>query len=458
MDRSLAVIVLAAGSGTRMKSVLPKVLHKVAGVPMISHVLAAAEALKPAKIVGVVAPWQDAVAAAFAPHATAVQARPRGTGHAVMAALPALGDFAGDVLVMFGDTPLVTPHSLRRLLKARRAAGPARAPGKRGHALAAMGFRSADPRPYGRFVLDGKALVRIVETRDASAAERRIDLCNAGVMAIDGAALPGLLSRLANRNAKREYYLTDLVTIAVGEGRRCTWAEGEEAEFLGINTRAELAAAEAAMQARLRVRAMEAGVTLRDPSTVWLSADTRFGRDVVIGPSVVFGPGVRVGDGVEILGFCYLEGADIGREAIVGPFARMRPTTRLGARAHVGNFVELKNTNLRQGAKANHHAYLGDGDIGPRTNIGAGTIFVNYDGYAKWQTKIGADAFIGSNASLLAPLEIGDRVYVPAGSVISNPVPADAVAFGRARQVDKPGMAPGLRRKLQARAAARSKR
>jgi bifunctional UDP-N-acetylglucosamine pyrophosphorylase/glucosamine-1-phosphate N-acetyltransferase len=449
MAHPLAVIVLAAGAGTRMKSSLPKVLHSVAGWPMVRHVLAVAEALRPACIIVVGPPGRDDVARAVAPHACVVQERPLGTGDALKAALPALRGFTGDVMVMFGDSPLLTAGSLRRLLAARRR----KAGGKPHIALGVLGFRAADPRPYGRLVRDATGdLARIVEGRDASAAERRIDVVNSGVMAIDGELLPGLVRRLRNDNARREYYLTDLVAVARRAGHRCVVVEGSESEFLGVNSKADLAAAEAAMQARLRRAALDGGVSMTDPATVWLSADTRFGRDVRVGPNTLFGAGVEIGDGVTIHGFCHIEGAVIGPRSTVGPFARIRPGSRIGTDVHIGNFIELKNTKIADGAKANHVSYLGDGDVGARANIGAGTIFVNYDGYGKWRTIVDADSFIGSNASLVAPVRIGRGSNVAAGSVITADVADDTISFGRARQVDKQGAAPMLRARLKARA------
>lgn len=455
MVHPLAVVVLAAGAGTRMKSRLPKVLHRVAGTPMVRHVLAAAEALRPDRVVVVGPPGRDDVAREVAPHPCVVQARPLGTGDALKAAMPALKGFAGDVMVMFGDAPLLTPGSLRKVLAARRKAPSRGKAADRRIAIGVLGFRAADPAPYGRLVRDARGdLERIVEGRDASAEERRIDIVNSGVMVIDGALLPGLVRRLRNDNAKGEYYLTELAAIAHRAGHRCVVVEGTEAEFLGVNSKADLAAAEAAMQRRLRRAALDAGVTMADPATVWLSADTRFGEDVTVGPNTVFGPEVAVGDGVTIHGFCHIEGAIIGPGAIVGPFARLRPGTRIGAGVHIGNFVELKNTTIRDGAKANHLAYLGDGDIGARANIGAGTIFVNYDGFGKWRTVVEPDAFVGSNSSLVAPVRIGRGANVTAGSVITQDVAADSVAFGRARQVDKPQAAPAMRARLRARAQA----
>ncbi len=453
MTHPLAVVVLAAGAGTRMKSDLPKVLHPVAGWPMVRHVLAAAQALRPDRIIVVGPPGRDDVARAVAPQPCVVQDRPLGTGDALRTALPALKGFAGDVMVMFGDSPLITTASLRRLLAARRRSATKGGAGKRRIALGVLGFRAVDPTPYGRLIRGTTGdLERIVEGRDASAAERKVDVVNSGVMVFDGTLLPGLVQRLRNDNAKGEYYLTDLAAIARQAGHRCVVVEGSEAEFLGVNSKTDLAAAEAAMQSRLRQAALEAGVTMIDPATVWLSADTRFGRDVSVGPNTMFGPGVEVGDGVTIHGFCHIEGAVIGPRSIVGPFARLRPGTRIGTDVHIGNFIELKNTTIRDGAKANHVSYLGDGDIGARVNIGAGTIFVNYDGFGKWRTVVGEDAFVGSNSSLIAPVRVGPGANVAAGSVVTRDVDADAVSFGRARQVDKPRAAPPLRAKLKARA------
>ena len=444
MALTLSVVVLAAGAGKRMNSDLPKVLHRVAGMPLVAHVLAAVRALQPSTIVVVIGAGHEAVGRTVAPSATVVQDPPKGTGHAVMTALPTLPP-GGEVLVVLGDAPLLTADTTRRLVEARRAAGAA---------VAVLGFRAAEPGPYGRLVCDaaGEPL-RIVEARDCTPEQLKIDLVNSGAMAFDGVLLPGLLERLRPTNAQGEYYVTDLIEHARAEGKRCVVVEGPEAEFLGVNSRAELAAVEAAMQDRLRRRAMAGGVTMVDPSSVWLSADTVLGRDVRIEPNAVFGPGVRIGDRVEIKAFCHIEGAEIGDDAIVGPYARVRPGSRIGRAAHVGNFVELKNTNLGDGAKANHLAYLGDGTVGARVNVGAGVIFVNYDGFGKWRTVVGDDAFVGSNSSLVAPVSVGQGAYIPAGSVVTHTVAADAVTFGRARQSDKPGAAPLMRAKLKARAA-----
>ena len=445
MKSPIAVVVLAAGAGTRMKSALPKVLHPLAGWPMIRHVLENVARLKPARIVGVVAPGATAVAAAFAPHATVVQRKPLGTGHAAQAALPALEGHRGPVLVVFGDAPLVTTGSIRKLLAACT---------RQKAAVGVLGFRSADPTPYGRLIVHDGELQKIVESKDAVGSEREVDFCNSGVMCIDGTLLAGLLAGIGNANVKREYYLVDAVQGARAAGHRAIAVEGEEAEFQGVNSRVELAVAERALQQRLRTAAMLAGVTMLDPDTVWLSADTVLSADVTLGPNVRFGLGVRVASNVEIKGFCDIEGARIGRGAIVGPFARLRPGSEVGENVHIGNFVELKATKMGKGAKANHLAYLGDSDIGAGSNIGAGTIAVNYDGFGKWRTTIGDGVFVGSNSSLIAPVRIGRGANVTAGSVITEDVPADAVAFGRARQVTKKGRAASLRAKLKTRAEA----
>jgi bifunctional UDP-N-acetylglucosamine pyrophosphorylase/glucosamine-1-phosphate N-acetyltransferase len=444
MALTLSVVVLAAGAGKRMNSDLPKVLHRVAGMPMVAHVVAAVRALQPSTVVVVVGAGHEAVSRAVASSTTVVQDPPKGTGHAVMTALPALPP-GSEVLVVLGDAPLLTADTTRRLLEARRTAQAA---------VAVLGFRAVDPAPYGRLVCDaaGEPL-KIVEARDCTPEQLRIDLVNSGAMAFDGALLPGLLERLRPTNAQGEYYVTDLIEHARAAGKRCVVVEGPEAEFLGVNSRAELAAVEAAMQDRLRRRAMDGGVTMVDPSSVWLSADTVLGRDVRIEPNAVFGPGVRIGDRVEVKAFCHIEGAEIGDDAVVGPYARVRPGSRIGRAAHIGNFVEVKNATLGEGVKANHLAYLGDADIGARSNIGAGVICVNYDGFGKWRTLVGTDAFVGSNAALVAPVRVGDRSNVTAGSVITSDVADDAVAFGRARQDDKPGAAPAMRARLKARAA-----
>ena len=450
MKSPIAAVVLAAGAGTRMKSSLPKVLHQIAGKAMVHHVLDSVARLSPVRVVGIVAPGADRVAAAFAPHPTAIQHKAQGTGDATRAALPALEGHAGPVLVVYADSPLLTTESLDRLVQACHDAKAA---------VGVLGFRARDPSPYGRLIVSGGELEKIVESKDANPEEKAIDFVNSGVMCLDGALIAELLHEIRNDNVKGEFYLTDAVGIARAKGHRAIAVAGIEEEFQGVNSRAELAVAERTFQNRLRAAAMAGGVTMADPDTVWLSADTQLSPDVTLGPNVRFGPGVTVASNVRINAFCDIEGARIAEGAIIGPFARIRPGSEVGEDAHVGNFVELKATRMGRGAKANHLAYLGDSDIGAASNIGAGTIFVNYDGYGKHRTEIGADAFIGSNSSLIAPVKIGEGANVTAGSVITEDVPGDALAFGRARQVTKDGRAAPLRAKLkgQALAAKRAK-
>ncbi len=440
-----AAIILAAGEGTRLKSARPKVLHEIAGQPMIRHVLEALAPLEPAETVVVLGHDMERVARAVTPARTAVQSPPRGTADAVRTARPALAECLGridDVLVLYGDTPLLRSETIAGLLAARRQHPAA--------AVAVAGFRPADPAPYGRLVQgDDGGLQRFVEARDASPAERAIGLCNGGIMAIAARQGLDLLDRIGNDNAKREFYLTDLVGLAREAGLACRVAELPAEELLGVNTRAELAEAEALMQQRLRRRAMDEGATLVAPETVFLCADTRLGRDVVVEPNVVFGPGVTVANTAVIRSFCHIEGAAIGPGAIVGPFARLRPGAVLETEVHVGNFVEVKASRLGAGVKASHLSYLGDSDIGAGTNIGAGTITCNYDGFNKFRTIIGERAFIGSNTALVAPVTVGAGAYVATGSVVTADVPADALTIARSRQVDKPGRAAELRARLR---------
>ncbi len=431
-------VILAAGFGTRMKSALPKALHPIAGRPMLRHLLASCEAVFD-RIVVVVGPDMQAVANIAAPHTVVVQQDRLGTAHA---ALQAAGQFAdGDVAVLYADNPLITPNTLRALLHHR--AGP-------DIGLALLAMRPADPARYGRVLAIGGLVERIVEWKDADAAERAIGLCNAGVLCGAADDMRRWLAAVGNGNANGEYYLTDLVTLARADGRHVAAVEAPEAELRGVNSRAELAEAEATVQAWLRRAAMDAGVTMTAPETVFLSADTRFEPDVSIAPNVVFGPGVIVRSGAVIKSFCHLEGCDIGAGAIIGPFARLRPGTLVGADAHIGNFVELKATRFGAGAKASHLSYLGDSEIGAGSNIGAGTITCNYDGFDKHRTVIGENVFIGSDSVLVAPLRIGDGAFVTAGSVITANVAPDAMAFGRAAQVDKPGRAAAFRARKRA--------
>ena len=437
--RTCLAIVLAAGEGTRMRSALPKVLHAIAGRSLLAHVLAAVAETKVASAAVVVGPHQEAVAAEaerVLPGAQCfVQQERRGTAHAVLAARSAIERRPDDILIVYGDTPLIRAETLKKL----------RAPLAAGAAVAVLGFRPAEPGGYGRLVVHDNKLVAIREEADASENQKAIGLCNGGIMALAGAGALAILDRIGDRNHKREYYLTDAVEIARAMGLGAVAVEAEEDDVRGINTKAQLAEAEAVMQQRLRKAALDAGVTLVAPETVFLSADTTFGKDVVIEPYVVFGEKVTVEDGAVIHSFSHLAGAHVGKKCSVGPFARLRPGTRLGEGARIGNFVEVKELAIAAGAKANHLSYIGDASVGANANIGAGTITCNYDGSAKHRTTIGKDAFIGSNSSLVAPVEIGDGAYVGSGSVITGDVPADALALARARQVVKQNWAARLR-------------
>lgn len=422
-------IILAAGLGTRMKSRLPKAAHLIAGRPMLRHLLASAEAVF-GRIAVVVGPDMPEIVRLAAPHAVFVQQERLGTAHAALQAASAFG--AGETAVLFADNPLIPPGTLRRLLDRRTTTGAG---------LALMAMRPADPARYGRLVMEHGSVARVVEWADASEAERAIPLCNAGALCGPGDRLLAWLHAVRADNAKREFYLTALVALANADGLRVEAVEAPEAELRGINSRAELAAAEAEAQQRLRATCMDAGATLTAPETVFLSWDTALGPDTVVGPHVVFGPGVTVEGPADIRAFSHLEGCRVGAGAIVGPYARLRPGTVLGDGAHVGNFVELKAAQLGAGAKANHLTYLGDATIGPGTNIGAGTITCNYDGYDKHKTEIGAHVFVGSDSVLVAPVKLGDGSFVAAGSVITQSVAPDAMAFGRARQTDRAGAA-----------------
>jgi len=426
-------VVLAAGLGTRMKSSLPKTLHPIGGRPMLRHLLESCEAVFGRTVV-VVGPDMDAVRHAASPHASVVQAERLGTAHAALQAMSQFGD--GDVAVLYADNPLIRPETLRRLLARRQEAG---------SALALLAFRPADPGHYGRVIAREGEVERIVEWADATPEQRAETLCNAGVLCASAADMRRWLADVRADNAKGEYYLTDTVALARAEGGRVVAVEAPADELAGVNSRAELAAAEAVLQGWLRRAAMAAGVTLIDPGSVFFSYDTELAPDVTIGPNVVFGPGVRVEIGAEIRAFSHLEGCTIGRHCIVGPFARLRPGAVLDAAAHVGNFVEVKSARLGTGAKANHLTYLGDADIGAHTNIGAGTITCNYDGFDKHRTTIGAGVFIGSDTALVAPVTVGDGAIVAAGSVITEDVAPDALALARGRQEAKPGRAAAFR-------------
>ncbi len=443
-SQNLACIVLAAGKGTRMKSGRPKVLHEVAGRSMLGHVLDSLEVLEPARIVVVVGPDMESLAEAARPHSCVVQEQQLGTGHAVLAARGALeaGGASDSLLVVFGDTPLITAGTLKRLVAAR---APRPAP-----ALVALAFRAADPAPYGRMLLDGSGrLTGVVEAVDADAAQRRIDLCNAGVMLAEHKTLFDLLDQVGSDNVKGEYYLPDVYRLAYQAGLQGVVVEADEAEVQGVNTQGELALVEAEMQTRLRGAALAGGATLVDPAAVWFSHDTELAPGVVVEPNVVFAPGVTVGPGARIRAFSHLEGATVAEGAEVGPYARLRPGAELGAGAKVGNFVEVKNAKLGEGAKANHLSYLGDAEVGAAANVGAGTITCNYDGFTKSRTEIGAGAFIGSNSALVAPVKVGAGANVGAGSTITTDVPADAVAVARAEQRNREGAAKRYRAQKQ---------
>ena len=437
--RSCLAIVLAAGEGTRMRSTKPKVLHRVAGRSLLAHVLDAVAQAGVATAAVVIGPEQDEVAAE-AIHVLPdtkifVQQERRGTAHAVLTAKAAIEQGFDDVLVVYGDTPLIRSETLSRL----------RLPLAEKAALAVLGFRPADPAGYGRLIMADGELVAIREEADATTDERKITLCNGGIMAMAGATALAILERIGNDNRKGEFYLTDAVAIARGMTLRSVAIETEEDDVRGINTKAQLAEAEAVAQQRLRQSALEAGVTLIAPETVHLAADTKFGRDVVVEPYVVFGEKVVVEDGAVIHSFSHLVGAHVGKNVSVGPFARLRPGAKLGDGSRIGNFVEVKEAVIEAGAKANHLSYIGDAYVGANANIGAGTITCNYDGSDKHRTVIGKDAFIGSNSALVAPVEIGEGAYVGSGSVITGNVPADALALGRGRQVVKEGGATRLR-------------
>lgn len=440
-NASFSAVILAAGKGTRMRSQMSKVLHQVAGKPLIAHVLASVAPLEPKACVVVVAPHMDDVKKAATKEMSdcqfAVQEQQKGTGDAVKSAVPQIKDKGDYILVLYGDTPLMRTETLEHLLDKAANCD-----------IAILGMQLADPTGYGRLMVNHSGHVEaIVECKDATPEEKAVTLCNSGIMAIKSHLLPELLSKLNTNNANGEYYLTDIVGLANDANHHCMVVEADAGELGGINTRVQLAAAEATLQDRLRKKAMDNGATLTDPSSVFLSVDTQIGTDVVIGPNVFFGAGVSVGNNVTIRPFCHIEGTKIGDGAIIGPFARLRPGSELAEDSHVGNFVELKNTKLGKGAKANHLSYVGDSDVGEAANIGAGTITCNYDGVNKFKTTIGAGAFIGSNSSLVAPVTIGDGAIVGAGSVITKDVEASALALTRPEQVNKSGKAAEMRAK-----------
>jgi len=452
MTRPVAAIILAAGKGTRMKSDLHKVLHPIAGRPMLLHLIASVEALHPARTVVVTGAGREQVEAAVAPLGvvTALQADQLGTGHAVAQAQEAIGDFAGDILILYGDVPLVTTATMARMLE--------RLHGADNPATVVLGFRPADAGAYGRVITDGAGrIVKMVEYKDASPEERAETLCNSGLMAVRGEDLFALLAMVGNENAAGEYYLPDIVMLAAEDGRVSAVIETDAAEVAGVNSRGELAAVEASWQQTRRAHAMADGATLIAPETVWFAHDTTLGRDVVIEPDVFFGPGVTIGDGAVIRAFSHIEGATVGAKAEVGPFARLRPGAVMGEKSKIGNFVEMKKAVLGPGAKANHLTYLGDAEVGAGANIGAGTITCNYDGFFKYRTIIGPGAFIGSNSALVAPVTIGAGAIVGAGSVITADVEADALAIARGKQEARPERARRFREVMAAKKAAAKK-
>ena len=445
----LSLIILAAGQGTRMQSDLPKVLHPLGGVPMIAHALASGQAMEPARIAVVCGHGADAVAAAvaeFAPDAQVViQSEQKGTGHAVAQAAPVLEGVEGDAVVLYGDTPFIRPETLEAMETARA----------QGADIVVLGFTAADPGRYGRMVTVEERLLRIVEYKDATEGERAIRLCNSGVMMADAAVLMRLVGQIGNRNAAGEYYLTDIVALGRAQGLISQVVLCDEAETLGINTRAELARAEAAFQAQKRAEMLENGVTLTAPETVHFAFDTVIGRDAWVEPNVVFGPGVTVETGARIRAFSHLEGCHVSRGAVVGPFARLRPGAELAEDVHIGNFVEIKNAQVAEGAKINHLSYIGDAEIGEAVNIGAGTITCNYDGVFKHRTVVGKGAFIGSNTMLVAPVIVGAEAMTASGSVITMDVEPGALAVARGRQSNKAGLAAQMMARLKALKASR---
>lgn len=447
---SIALVILAAGKGTRMNSDLPKVLHPIAHAPMLAHAMRAGAALAPARTVIVAGHGAEAVTqAARAVEEdvrVVVQETQQGTAHAAAQARAALEGFEGEVVVLYADTPFISADTLDRMIAARAA-----------HDLVILGFHAADPARYGRLVMEGDSLARIVEYKDATEAERAIAFCNSGLLACDATTLFELIDAVGNDNASGEYYLTDVVEIARARGLSATAIACDEAETLGINSRADLAAAEAVFQARARAALMEDGVTLTAPETVHLAWDTVIGRDTAIEPNVVFGPGVTVESGALIRAFSHLEGCHVSCGAVVGPYARLRPGAELAEDCRIGNFVEIKNAVLDQGAKVNHLSYIGDAEIGARANIGAGTITCNYDGVMKHRTVVGSDAFIGSDTMLVAPVSVGAGAMTATGSVITRDVEPEALALARAPQVNKPGRARKMFEMLKARKARRAR-
>jgi bifunctional UDP-N-acetylglucosamine pyrophosphorylase / glucosamine-1-phosphate N-acetyltransferase len=447
-QRRFAVVILAAGQGTRMRSDTHKVLHPIASRPLLLHLLDRVDALGADKRVVVVGKGREQVEGAIAGRdaAIAVQAEQKGTGHAVQQAAGALAGYDGPVLVLYGDTPFVQAQTLRRMID--------RLNGEDGPGIVVLASQPDDPAKYGRIILgDGDRIAKMVEYRDASEDERAVRLCNSGMMAVRARDLFRWLDKVGNDNAAGEFYLPDIVNVAAAEGREAVVIEGDPYEAAGVNSRAELAHLELEWQRRRREQALDEGATLIDPESVWFAYDTKLGRDVTVEPHVVFGPGVQIADGATIHAFSHIEGATIGAKASIGPFARIRPGTRLAERTKVGNFVELKKAELAEGAKVNHLSYVGDASVGARANIGAGTITCNYDGFGKYLTVIGDGAFIGSNTALVAPVTVGQGAIVGAGSVITRDVEADSLAVERSEQKGIAGWAKRFRERMTRKAA-----
>ncbi|MBH68906.1 MAG: bifunctional N-acetylglucosamine-1-phosphate uridyltransferase/glucosamine-1-phosphate acetyltransferase [Rhodospirillaceae bacterium] len=438
MSETIAAIVLAAGKGTRMNSKMPKVLHKLAGLPLICHVIGSVEELEPQVLTVVISPEQEEIEPMVGSAHIAYQHHPLGTGDAVRSALKSLNGFAGTVLVAFGADPLITTNSLRQMILAREVDNPPD--------VVVMGFKTNNPGRYGRLVQNSEGrLERIVEFSDVATIDRHVELYNGGVMAINGKKLAGFIEALRAENTKKEFYLTDIIDISNKRGGYSTVVEVNEIEALGIDTREDLAVAENIMQNRLRKKIMESGVTLIAPETIFFSHDTVIGPDSVIHPHVIFGCGAIVKENVEIKSFSHIEGAEIGEGAAIGPFARLRPGAKIDSKAGIGNFVEIKKANIGAGAKINHLAYVGDADVGRDANIGAGTITCNFDGFSKHTTTIGANAFVGSNSALVAPVQIGNNSIIGAGSTVTRSVPSDALVVARAKVREVTGGASRFR-------------
>jgi bifunctional UDP-N-acetylglucosamine pyrophosphorylase/glucosamine-1-phosphate N-acetyltransferase len=440
----LVTIILAAGEGTRMRSATPKVLHQVGGLAMVGHVVRTAQAAGATAISVVIGPDHSAVSAEVTRHAPgarfASQIERRGTAHAVREAREAFAAATGNVVVLYADNPLVTPATVASITSRLDA----------GADIVVVGYTPDDPTNLGRLLTENGKLIAIREHREATEAERQIRLCNSGIIGFRADTLRSVIDRIDNKNAKGEFYLTDAVELANADGRNVQFIEADKNEVIGVDDRSRLAKAEKQFQELRRDDFMKAGVTLRDPDSVYFSYDTEIGRDVTIFPNVVFGPGVKIGDGVEIRAFCDIEDVVIGEGASIGPFARIRGGATLGKNVHLGNFVEVKKSKLGDGVKAGHLSYLGDAEVGARTNIGAGTITSNYDGVNKSLTRIGEDVFIGSHTSLVAPVSVGDRAYTASGSIVTRDVEPEALAIGRAHQENKPGYAPKLRARAEA--------